>query len=479
MRLAFACLSLLVATNPLETKGKDEQLPRAAEIVPTNEDFNFLWKTEGISWQAEGDTWEISADRKQMYSREGETAVVTAKLRGPFKVNFSGRPIVTIDGKVVQIQGSPIPLRIEYVGEAEVPDSEEHELRIEARNGQGVYNGIISRKPIITTQPEHHRFVEGERAVLSVGIGEQKGLSIQWRRNDIPIPSETETTLVIENADDNDGALYYAIVENEFGRTISEVAYLYSNGNINSALKLADFTWETDGVNDWIPIEVDRKVFVKSYVFSELSWFSTAIEGPFYISYQIKSSLGDGHLLIDGNPTESDTFVGEGSHVVRFEFTTDSRSQHPGYNAIIFKSATFSISKLKIYRQADFLKWLAVKQKESPSFKPDGDPDRDGKDNELEFFLGNDPFKAESNIRLVERVENGQRYLYVKFVYDDSLSNFKTGIEVSSDFINWTPIEAETTTEEIDGVKYKIFRLNSEILDADDEASFARIFVSG
>ena len=75
-------------------------------------------------------------------------------------------------------------------------------------------------------------------------------------------------------------------------------------------------------------------------------------------------------------------------------------------------------------------------------------------------------------------LENGQRYLYSRFRYDQDLSRFQIGVEVSSDFVNWVPVDVETEIEEIDGVTYQVVRLGDEFLGADVGTIFARIYIS-
>ena len=80
--------------------------------------------------------------------------------------------------------------------------------------------------PSILGQPATQTLVEGESVVLSVVANGTAPFFYQWKKNDVPIPGATASSLAINAAQLTDAGAYSVVVSNAFGNVTSLTATL-------------------------------------------------------------------------------------------------------------------------------------------------------------------------------------------------------------------------------------------------------------
>jgi glucose/arabinose dehydrogenase len=86
--------------------------------------------------------------------------------------------------------------------------------------------------PVITSQPADLTVAPGDPATFTVQAGGAQPLSYQWQRNRINIAGATQSTYTITSASTADtGAMFRALVTNQYGSATSNEAVLTVSGN--------------------------------------------------------------------------------------------------------------------------------------------------------------------------------------------------------------------------------------------------------
>ncbi|MCX6141014.1 MAG: immunoglobulin domain-containing protein [Candidatus Kapabacteria bacterium] len=166
-------------------------------------------------------------------------------------------PVITAQPKSVDVcTGSQLSLTVEATGSGlayqwfrngvPVPNSDRHELAINTvtSDAAGSYTVritgtcdlnvtstvakvVVISKPTFTQSPLAATLVVGDRLYLSVAATDWR--TIQWTKNDQPIPGATSTTYIIERVGKGDAGYYNAIVRNTCSGASSSYAKVVVN----------------------------------------------------------------------------------------------------------------------------------------------------------------------------------------------------------------------------------------------------------
>jgi hypothetical protein len=112
-----------------------------------------------------------------------------------------------------------------------VQRSHEGDYTVIVSNSAGTVTSAVARltillPPEITVHPESITIIAGETALFTVTAEGTAPLSYQWRFNGLPIPGETNATLIVTNAQPAYGGNYAVVVSNAQGAVTSAVATL-------------------------------------------------------------------------------------------------------------------------------------------------------------------------------------------------------------------------------------------------------------
>lgn len=86
--------------------------------------------------------------------------------------------------------------------------------------------GGTNAPPTIVSQPQSQTVSEGTDVTFSVSATGSPPLSYRWRKNSVPIPGATSSTLTLSNVTESDEGAYSVTVSNMFGTRVSSNAVL-------------------------------------------------------------------------------------------------------------------------------------------------------------------------------------------------------------------------------------------------------------
>jgi sugar lactone lactonase YvrE len=82
----------------------------------------------------------------------------------------------------------------------------------------------VLNTPVLHLQPLDQSVTAGGTVTLTVGAGGQPPLTLQWYRNGVPIPSQTNASIVLSNVQGSTAGDYFVIATNALGSATSNVA---------------------------------------------------------------------------------------------------------------------------------------------------------------------------------------------------------------------------------------------------------------
>jgi hypothetical protein len=96
---------------------------------------------------------------------------------------------------------------------------------------QRLYVELIA--PQITRQPANAHVTESQPATFTVAFANRGPVAVQWERNGVAIPGETNLTLTLPSVQITDaGSRYRARASNEFGQAVSNEAVLFVDRDV-------------------------------------------------------------------------------------------------------------------------------------------------------------------------------------------------------------------------------------------------------
>lgn len=135
-----------------------------------------------------------------------------------YQWRFNGTPLGGETSAVLLLPG----VQAEHAGNYDVV----------AQNGFGAVTSqvanvtVLLAAPTVTLQPTARVASVGGSTSFSVQAKGTTPLTYQWQLNGMKLPGETNTTLVLANAEQRDGGFYRAVVTNGLGQAESEAALL-------------------------------------------------------------------------------------------------------------------------------------------------------------------------------------------------------------------------------------------------------------
>lgn len=134
---------------------------------------------------------------------------------------------------------------------------------------EGTFSLQVAAEPEITTQPKDQKILHGGTATFSVSATGSQPVTIQWYKDEVPIPGATQTNLVISPVTANDEGLYRAVASNFLGVGISnnarltpicpttigkDYAWFEFTGGTGSLEVASDCVWGVSNTNSWIEV---------------------------------------------------------------------------------------------------------------------------------------------------------------------------------------------------------------------------------
>ena len=164
----------------------------------------------------------------------------------------------------------------------------------------------------------------------------------------------------------------------------------------------------------------------------EISWLETTVKGPLRIQFQTDIISGNRNdrlrFSIDGtaqNINARTMPIEEGEHVLRWEYTL-SPGEEPGSAVTLYDFRILD----------DYDTWMIALNLPQALAGKEQDPDADGLNNVIEFWLGLDPLIAQKDAFKLEPTPHGMR---VVFLAQPWLAD-EVQLQASSDLFEWQSI---------------------------------------
>jgi|GEM_PF-5158755 len=288
---------------------------------------------------------------------------------------------------------------------------------------------VLLPASIPADEPTDQLVHAGVTVTLSASNTGSPATSWQWRENDangVPqnLPGQTQSTLVIANAQKADSGAYSVVLTNNYpgsgGTATSRTATLI----VYQVVPLADavdtpLTWTTGGDAPWIGQTTTSHDGVDAAVSGPIisdqtSWLETTVSGPGLLGFWCMESCSYADSLsfsIDGVLQPSTGLSGPadwqqvgvtvpaGSHTLRWTF---SRPFYSFSSSGLEAGFVDQVSFIPIDPNDPYTLWAATMFSPSefadPTISgPDADPDHDGLTNNQERLAGTDPHNADTD----------------------------------------------------------------------------------
>lgn len=273
---SYTCLVLGECGAPVESEAADVTVNEAPAITDqsgnsvkclassitlsvttTGDNLTYAWKKDGILMSGETNNnitiTSIKPNDQGTYTCDVISQNCGTVTSDPMTLTVNNEPeLATLPNSVETCVGTELLIEAEATGEelayqwfkddkaipdanlssykvlqAQIDDTGIYKVRVTNSCGQDESNTVdvvIITPPNITAQPQDVTVAEGGTINLEVKATSSLEITYQWRKDDAPINGETNSTLTIENATQDDSGDYSCYVTNDCGTEETSIA---------------------------------------------------------------------------------------------------------------------------------------------------------------------------------------------------------------------------------------------------------------
>ncbi len=204
---------------------------------PDGSDAYLLWADDNGPGTDPGNTLDNLIlewpDEFPSITQQPQSLTVTQGQSATFTVTATGTPPLSYvwhrSPPASIIDWEPIELPSISLSNAQPTHAGNYYLVVSNASGSvtsSVATLTVLTPPVISQQPQSQTVTNCDTATFSVAAMGTEPLSYQWRRDDLPLAGQTNTTLTLSNAQPPDAGVYSVIVSSAAGVAVSEPATL-------------------------------------------------------------------------------------------------------------------------------------------------------------------------------------------------------------------------------------------------------------